>query len=166
MEKKEREVMNEQALRMTERDHPPTPEELGEWLGNSAYSFWEGFSRFIGETYPGVFSPEWLFGGKKHGWSLRYKKSRSFCTMIPERGRFSLLIVFGAEERAKAEAILPRMSEETGKAYSEAATYHDGKWVLLDIENDSVFNDAAALLAVKRKPKAAPGKQQMQKTSP
>ncbi len=80
------------------------------------YSFWERFSRFIGETYPGVFSPEWLFGGKKHGWSLRYKKSRSFCTMVPERERFSLVIVFGAEERAKAEAILPRLSEETGKA--------------------------------------------------
>jgi hypothetical protein len=165
-EEKEGKRMNEQALRMTDADHSPTPEELGEWLGNSAYSFWERFSRFIGETYPGVFSPEWLFGGKKHGWSLRYKKSRSFCTMVPERGRFSLVIVFGAEERAKAEAILPRLSEETGKAYSEAATCHDGKWVLLDIGNDSAFNDAAALLAVKRKPKAAPGKQQMQKPSP
>ncbi len=86
--------------------------------------------------------------------------------MVPERERFSLVIVFGAEERAKAEAILPRLSEETGKAYSEAATCHDGKWVLLDIGNDSAFNDAAALLAVKRKPKAAPGKQQMQKPLP
>ena len=165
-EEKEGKMMNEQALRMTDADHPPTPEELGEWLGSDAYSFWERFSRFIGETYPGVFSPEWLFGGKKHGWSLRYKKSRSFCTMVPERERFSLVIVFGAEERAKAEAILPRLSEETGKAYSEAATYHDGKWVLLDIGNDSAFNDAAALLAVKRNPKAAPGKQQMQEPSP
>jgi hypothetical protein len=165
-EEKEGKMMNEQALRMTERDHSPTREELGEWLGSDAYSFWERFSRFVGEAYPGVFSPEWLFGGKKHGWSLRYRKSRSFCTMIPERERFSLLIVFGAEERAKAEADLPRLSEETEKAYSEAAAYHDGKWVLLNIGSDSAFKDAAALLAVKRKPKAAPGKQQMQAPAP
>lgn len=145
---------------------PRLPRNSGNGSGTVRILSGNGFSRFIGETYPGVFSPEWLFSGKKHGWSLRYKKSRSFCTMIPERGRFSLVIVFGAEERTKAEAILPRLSEKTGKAYSEAETCHDGKWVLLDIGNDSAFNDAAALLAVKRNPKAAPGKQQMQEPSP
>ena len=159
-------MTNEQALRMTDAGHPPTPEQLREWLGSDAYSFWERFSRFVGEAYPCVFSPEWLFGGKKHGWSLRYKKSRLFCTMVPERGRFSLLIVFGAEERAKAETILPRLSEETEKAYSEATTYHDGKWVLLTIGGEAAFSDAIDLLAVKRKPKAVPGKQQMQEPSP
>ncbi|MDY6842607.1 MAG: DUF3788 family protein [Thermodesulfobacteriota bacterium] len=36
---------------------------------------------------------------------FRYKKSKSFCTLIPEKNHFSLLIVFGAKKRAKVEAM-------------------------------------------------------------
>ena len=84
--------------------------------------------------YPDVFTPEWLFGGKKHGWSLRYKKSKSFCTLIPEKNRFALLIVFG-------------------DTYDKAATYYDGKWLLLTIDSNKIVEDVLQLLTVKRKPK-------------
>ena len=36
--------------------------------------------------HPGTFIPEWIYGGKKHGRSLRYKKSRAFCTFLPNTG--------------------------------------------------------------------------------
>ena len=84
--------------------------------------------------YPDVLTPEGLFGGKKHGWSLRYKKSKSFCTLIPEKNRFALLIVFG-------------------DTYDKAATYYDGKWLLLTIDSNKVVEDVLRLLAIKRKPK-------------
>ena len=41
------------------------------------------------------------------------------------------------------------------KAYDEATTYHDGKWLLLNINDTMVHADAEMLLAVKRKPKCA-----------
>jgi hypothetical protein len=96
---------------------------------------------------------DWLFGGKKHGWSLRYKKGKSFCTLIPEKNRFAIQIVFGAEEREKVEAIRDELSARTQADYDRAKTYHDGKWLLLTVDADDVVADVERLLAVKRNPK-------------
>jgi hypothetical protein len=145
--------MNEPSIRMTQRDNPPSDYEIGEWIGKEALKYWKHITHLIEQTYPNVFTPEWLFGGKKHGWSLRYKKSKSFCTMIPEKNRFVLLIVFGAEERAKVEDMRDSLSQNTQKGYDEATTYHDGKWLLLTIDTDKVVEDVMRLPAVKRRPK-------------
>jgi hypothetical protein len=145
--------MNEPSMRMTQRDNPPSDSEIGEWIGKSSYKYWKCVTQLIEQAYPNVFTPEWLFGGKKHGWSLRYKKSKSFCTLIPEKNRFALLIVFGAQERAKVDAMKDSLSQQTQKEYNEATTYHDGKWVLLTIDSDKVVEDVMRLLAVKRRPK-------------
>ncbi len=146
--------MNENNSRLTEPGSHPTPRQLESWLGKRAFGFWRQVEQMIAERYPGVFVPEWLYGGKKHGWSVRYKKSKSFCTMIPEKGRCLLVIVFGREERAKVDNIRNELSARVQKAYDEATTYHDGKWLLLNINNKTMLADAETLLAVKRKPKA------------
>ncbi len=149
----QREYMNEPNSRITQRDRPPSDHDIARWIGKEAHKYWNHVTYLIERNYPGVFVPEWLFGGEKHGWSLRYKKSKSFCTFIPEKNRFVLLIVFGAEERAKVEAIWDSLSKLTQKEYDRATTYHDGKWVLLTINNDKVVEDVRKLLAIKRKPK-------------
>jgi hypothetical protein len=149
--------MNELNIRITLRDSPPRDSKIRQWIGKEAHKYWKQVAQLIEQAYPNIFTPEWLFGGAKHGWSLRYKKSKSFCTFIPEKNRFALLIVFGAEERAKAEAIRDSLSKQTRKEYDEAATYHDGKWVILTINNDKVVEDVRKLLAIKRKPKNGKG---------
>jgi hypothetical protein len=138
---------------MTQRDNPPSDSEIGKWIGKKAHRYWKHITQQIEQIYPNVFTPEWLFGGKKHGWSLRYKKHKSFCTLIPEKNRFALLIVFGADERAKVEAMRDSLSQHTQKKYDEATTYHDGKWLFLTIDTDKVVEDVMQLLAAKRKPK-------------
>jgi len=141
-------------IRMTQPGNPPGDSEIAEWIGKTAWKYWQQVTQRIGKTYPNVFEPEWLFGGKKHGWSLRHKKSKSFCTLIPEKNRFALLIVFGREERAKVEPIRESLSRVACEAYDSATTYHDGKWVLLTIDSDQMIEDVMRLLAVKRKPKS------------
>jgi hypothetical protein len=145
--------MGEPVIRITQPDNPPGDAEMEIWMGPKAHRYWKHVMLLIGQCYPNVFTPEWLFGGKKHGWSLRYKKGRSFCTLIPEKNRFQLLIVFGAEERAKVEAMKNRLSTNTQKKYDDATTYHDGKWLLLSVDTDREVEDVMQLLAVKRKPK-------------
>lgn len=144
--------MDEVNLRMTERGIPPTPEQVEAWIGSDAYGFWTQVTRLIEQTYPDVFTPEWLFGGKKHGWSLRYKKGKSFCTLVPERQRFALLIVFGAEERARVETIRQELSARTLGEYDAAETYRDGKWLLLNVDTAERVADVERLLLVKRRP--------------
>lgn len=145
--------MNNRGIRMTQGDNPPADSEIRRWIGKEAHAYWKRVTRHIEQNYPRVFTPEWLFGGKKHGWSLRYKKGRSFCTLIPEKNRFALLIVFGGEERERVEGIRDSLSQQAQKEYDEAATYHDGKWLLLTIDTDKRVEEAMRLLAVKRKPK-------------
>jgi Protein of unknown function (DUF3788) len=70
-----------------------------------------------------------------------------------QRTHFSILIVFGAEERAKVEAIRHELSARTREDYDKATIYHDGKWLLLTVDSGDVLGDVERLLAVKRKPK-------------
>jgi hypothetical protein len=149
--------MNESSSRMTDPGNPPDDSAIADWIGKENYQYWKLVTQLIEQAYPNVFAPEWLFGGKKHGWSLRYKKNRSFCTLIPERNRFALLIVFGTEERTRIEAIKNSISRNTQREYDEATTYHDGKWLLLTVDSDKVVEDIMFLLAVKRKPKHGRG---------
>ena len=145
--------MDESIFRMIQPRKPPSDTEVAEWIGNEANEYWKHVTHLIEQNYPNIFTPEWLFGGKKHGWSLRYKKSKSFCTFIPEKDRFALLIVFGAIEREKVKEIRDSLSKYTQKEYDNAKTYHDGKWVLLTINSNEVIKDVMNLLVIKRKPK-------------
>jgi hypothetical protein len=145
--------MSESAARMTTPGDPPRTIALARWLGKEAYGYWKQLAQRIERAYPSVFAPDWLFGGRKHGWALRYKKSKSFCTFVPERNRCNLLIVFGAAEREKVETIRDQLSARTRKIYDEAKTYHDGKWMLLGINSARTIEDVMRLLALKRRPK-------------
>ncbi|WP_338050389.1 DUF3788 family protein [Rhizobium mesosinicum] len=61
-----------------------------------AFAYWKALQDWIENSYPGTFFPAWIYGGKKHGRSLRYKKSRVFCTFLPEYRLFSVVVVLGA----------------------------------------------------------------------
>ena len=145
---------------MIEPGKSPTPSKVVAWIGRDAYKFWKRITHLIEQNYPNVFSPEWLFGGKKYGWSLRYRRGKSFCTLIPEENRFAIQIVFGAKERAKVENMRGKLSSRTQKEYGKAKTYHDGKWLLLTVDTDKVVDDVERLLAVKRRSKNQPKKTQ------
>ena len=138
---------------MTDRTGPPADTHVRAWIGDAAFGYWERIKHLIEASYPGVFAAEWLYGGK-HGWSLRYKKSRSFCTLIPERGRLAMLIVFGAKEREKVETTRDALAQQTRRLYDAATTYHDGKWLVLPVGTDRALEDAMRLLAAKRRPRA------------
>lgn len=142
---------------MTQPGNSPSDSETADWIGHEAYKYWKQVGRHIELGYPNVFTPEWLFGGKKHGWSLRYKKNKSFCTFIPEKNNFALLIVFGAEDQEKVESMKDSLSVQTRKTYDDAATHHDGKWVVITVDSDIAMEDVRRLLAVKRKPKTEKG---------
>jgi len=142
-----------ESKRMIQPGSPPKDSEVAAWIGEHAFEYWKKIINLIDRKYPDVFVPEWLFGGKKHGWSLRYKKNKSFCTLIPEKNNFAILIVFGKDERQKVEAIKDNLLAQTKEEYDKATIYHDGKWVLLPVESDRVLKDLELLLGVKRKPK-------------
>ncbi len=148
--------MTESNQRMPDENQKPEEDAISNWIGSENYERWKQIIQFIEGNYPGIFPPDdWLFGGRKHGWGLRFKKSKSFCTLIPERNRLVVQIVLGRIEREKVEAILHELCPGIRNEYTSAMTYHDGKWLAITVDSDEVMEDIKKLFAIKRKPKRA-----------
>ena len=139
--------------RMLYKTIMPGEKYIAKWIGSVYYKRWKKITKFISDNYNGIFPEnDWIYGGKKHGWGLRFKKSKAFCPLIPERGRFLFLIVLGKAEREKTESVLKEFSPRIQKIYNNAFTYHDGKWILLEVDNDEMIEEIKKLMTIKRKP--------------
>ena len=141
--------------RITDRSAPPDEKKVSDWIGPAAFKHWVDLRRWIDTYYPDVFAPDWLYGGKNRGWSLRYKKTKAFCTLLPEYGRLSVLVVFGGAEREKFEERRYIWRPQLIKFYDEAKTYPDGKWLTLGISSTDDLRDVTDLLEMKRPPESA-----------
>ncbi|MCM5553906.1 DUF3788 domain-containing protein [Pleomorphomonas sp. NRK KF1] len=140
--------------RLTDKSAVPDEAAVREWMGEAAFGCWTALREWISASYPGVVAPDWIYGGRKHGWSLRYKKSKAFCTLLPEYRAFSVVIVLGGVERDKVEARRDELGPRLMALYDAAETFHDGKWLRIAIASDTDLGDAKALLVLKRPPRA------------
>jgi hypothetical protein len=138
--------------RITGKSTPPDDSAVRDWVGAEAFEHWAELRNWIEAFYPGVFAPEWLYGGKKRGWSLRYKKTKAFCTLLPQYKLFSAVVVLGRAEREKFEERRYVWRSQVVKLYDEAKTYIDGKWLTVGISSADDLNDVTELLTMKRPP--------------
>ena len=138
--------------RITDKSAPPDERTIRDWIGPEAFEHWTELQSWIEASYPGVFTPDWLHGGKKRGWSLRYKKTKAFCTLLPAYRMFSVLVVLGGAEREKFEERRYAWSPNLVKLYDEAQTYTDGKWLTLAISSLDNRHDVMELVSMKRPP--------------
>jgi len=136
--------------RMTDKSAPPDNSAVREWIGPKAYGHWAELQNWIDTYYPGVFVPDWLYGGEKRGWSLRYKKTKAFCTLIPEYKQFSAVVVMGGAERTKFEERRLVWRAPLIKLYDEAKAYIDGKWLTVGVSSADDLRDVTDLLTMKR----------------
>lgn len=140
--------------RLVDKAAVPDEAMVRAFVGEAAFGCWTALRDWIAASYPGVFAPDWTHGGRKYGWSLRYKKSKAFCTLLPEYRAFSVVIVLGAAERDKVEARRDGLGPRLMALYDAAETFHDGKWLRIGIASDMDLGDAKALLVLKRPPRA------------
>lgn len=136
--------------RLTDKSEAPDDRTIRDWVGSDAFVQWSALRDWIDTGYPGVFTPDWIYGGKKHGWSLRYKKSKAFCTLLPEYRAFSVVVVLGGAEREKVEARRDVFSHRLMGLYDAAETYHDGKWLKIGVSSPTDLKDVTDLLTLKR----------------
>jgi len=127
---------------------------IREWIGLEAFGRWVELCNWIDQFYPDVFAPDWFYGGKNRGWSLRYKRIKAFTILVPEYGRFSAVVVMGRAEREKFEERRYVWRPQLVKLYDEAKTYTDGKWLTLAITSADDLHDVTDLLTMKRPPLA------------
>ena len=136
--------------RMLDKGHRPSEEEILATLGHSAP--WLDLRRFIEDNYD--FEPELAFFGKKYGWTIRYRLSgKTLCSLFPESGAFSALIVLGRKQAEKALSMLEQFTPGTRAVLEGTEQLHDGRWLWIRVTDQAGANDIKEFLSVKRRPR-------------
>jgi len=97
----------------------------------------------------------WEEGNPNHKYhnNLRFRRGgKTLTTLCLREGYFIALVVLGKEEREKFDQQREAFGEVVRKAYDETHVYHDGIWLAFDMHDDTLVDDIARLLSLKRKP--------------
>lgn len=129
----------------------PTNEELIDLIGPTLYEVWIKLCELIESKYD--MERLWNSGGKKWKYEYKYRRGgKTLCALYAKENVFGLMIIFGRDERAKFEAERNNYSLEIQNKYDESTTYHDGKWMMFELTDTTLFPDLEKLLLIKRKP--------------
>lgn len=129
----------------------PTPEEMTILVGASLYDIWSKLNILIDERYD--VNHAWNKGGK--AWKYEYKFHRggkTLCALYAKEHCVGFMIILGKDEQSKFEADRDNYSKEVQKIFDETKTYHDGKWLMFEPTDTTLFDDFVKLLRIKRRP--------------
>ncbi len=132
-------------------DKIPDAEEMTALVGRPLFEVWTKLRAAIDEKYD--MERLWNHGGKAWTYEYKYRRGgKTLCSLYARKNCVGFMVIFGKEERVKFEADRESYSKEVQKIYDEARTYHDGKWVMFEPVDSSLFDDLMRLLNLKRKP--------------
>jgi len=138
--------------RMIDKTHKPTEKEMERFIEEQAREPWLEIRRFIEDRYD--LTPETIFYGTKYGWTVRYRKSgKTLCSLFPEKGGFTVLIVLGKKESEKALSMRDELSSKIQKILGDTEQLRDGRWLWIRLLTTKDTDDIKKLLRIKRKPK-------------
>lgn len=96
----------------------------------------------------------WNDGGKKWDYEYKFKKSsKTLCGFYLKKECLGFMVILGKNEREKFEQNQKEYSKKLVDLYNNTKTYHDGKWLMLELEDEFLVEDIKKLLSIKRKPK-------------
>lgn len=132
-------------------DKCPSAEELVNLVGKPLYDVWIALTGLIETKYDT--ERLWNSGGKMWKYEYKYRRGgKTLCALYARENCIGFMVVFGQDERTKFEASRDSYSKETLKVYDESQTYRDGKWIMFEPNDTSLFYDFIKMLSIKRKP--------------
>lgn len=130
----------------------PTSTEIKTLLGATAFKAWTEIVAYI-ETHYNA-NQLWDIGRKAGVYELKFRQGgKTLCALYAREKSFGFMVIYGKAERDIFESRRNDFSAGVGEYYDEATTYHDGKWIMIDVTDDSILPDIPPLLEIKRKPK-------------
>ena len=136
---------------MKETFQIPTPETLEALTGKELYDLWTSLHQLIEQKYN--MEQMWNHGGKKWTYEYTYRRGgKTLCALYAKEQTIGFMVILGKDERTKFESMREMFSNAAQKIYDETTTFHDGKWIMFELKDTSLFNDIERLLSIKRKP--------------
>ena len=135
---------------MKETFQIPTPETLEALTGKKLYDLWTSLHQLIEQKYN--MEQMWNHGGKKWTYEYKYRRGgKTLCALYAKEQTIGFMVILGKDERTKFESMREMFSNAAQKIYDETTTFHDGKWLMFELKDTSLFNDIERLLSIKRK---------------
>lgn len=132
-------------------DFTPGTEEMTALLGASLYEIWAQLCTRIDEQYD--MDRLWGPGGKAWTYEYKYRRGgKTLCALYAREHCMGFLVILGKDERLKFEQDRESYAEDVRRIYEESRTYHDGKWMMFEPADTSLFDDLMRLLRIKRRP--------------
>jgi len=136
--------------RIYQKDPLPKYTELRRFIGKAILPFDEIIT-FLDKNYD--FQREIYFGGKNFGVMVRYRKNgKTLIQIFPEKDGFEIVLIYGKKEREIFESRKKEFPKYLTKIYDNTKEYHDGKWILIRIENSKYNNELIEMIKIKKKP--------------
>lgn len=88
---------------------------------------------------------------------LKFRQGqKTVLTVYIHEDRFTFLIIFGKKEREVFEAHQDDFSDFIRGYYDNSKTYHDGKWMYIDVTTMEQLEEVKRLILIKKKPNRKP----------
>lgn len=132
-------------------DAIPNAEQMTALIGKPFYDVWNQLCATIDEKYD--MDRLWEKGGKAWTYEYKYRRGgKTLCALYAREGCIGFMVILGNDERVKFEEDRESYSPKVQRIYDETKTYHDGKWMMFEPTDTSLFDDFIRLLRIKRKP--------------
>ena len=132
-------------------DKIPNMDDMTALIGQSLYDVWQKLCSAIDEKYD--MDCIWNSGGKAWTYEYKYRRGgKTLCALYARENCVGFMVILGKDERVKFESVRSEYSESVQKVYDDSKTYHDGKWLMFEPVDTSLFGDFMQLLAIKRRP--------------
>jgi len=124
----------------------PTAAAVAEALVGAA-DLWTDLKTQLASQYDPL-AEDWVFSGKKWGWSLRLKhKKRAVLYLTPSTGYFYAGLALG--EKAVAAANASDLPQSLLEIIDGSQKYPEGRGVRLEVRSTSDLTDVIQLAAIK-----------------
>lgn len=88
---------------------------------------------------------------------LKFKQGqKTILTVYTHDDRFTFLIIFGKKEREIFDTQIGDFSDYIKDYYNNSKTYHDGKWMFIDVTTMEQLEEVKKLILIKKKPNRKP----------
>ncbi|MDL2212048.1 DUF3788 domain-containing protein [Erysipelotrichaceae bacterium OttesenSCG-928-M19] len=125
--------------------------QLEELISKQQIEVFQTICTFIDSTYE--MDKAWNTGGKKWNYEYKFRRGgKTLCAFYFKENCLGFMVILGKAEREKFEDDSANYSFQVVELYHQTTTYHDGKWLMLELNDLTLFNDIKKLLLIKRKP--------------
>ena len=132
-------------------DMIPDAEQITTLVGQPLYEIWDNLCSLIDEKYD--MDHLWDKGGKAWTYEYKYRRGgKTLCALYARENCVGFMVILGKDERLKFEQDRKNYAKEVQRIYDETRSYHDGKWIMFEPVDTSLFDDFMRLLSLKKKP--------------